>query len=241
MMQLASVVRAKFHFGGKDEGEAGEKMDAQLASDCFTNHKTISSFGQNEHLGRKFRAYLEEKLGKAKKEAHFTGFVFGFTYLMVNLIFGCLFYCSGLFHDLFGDEAEGVLIAIYAIMLGATHAGTAQMFGPDVDKASKVSRQIIKQIERKSKTDPTLKTNTEAELNIDTIEFDGVWFRYPTKKDQWVFKGLNFHILKGEKIAFIGESGSGKSTVLALLLRFYEPNEGRILINKKNITNYSVS
>jgi len=67
-----------------------------------------------------------------------------------------------------------------------------------------------------------------------------VWFRYPTKRDQWVLKGLNFTIKRGEKVAFIGESGSGKSTILSLLLRFYEPNEGRILVNKKNITNYSI-
>lgn len=89
----------------------------------------------------------------------------------------------------------------------------------------------MKEIAKKSKIDPLKEEEVKEggkielveDLNIESIEFDDVWFRYPTKKDQWVFKGLNFKIKKGEKIAFVGESGSGKSTILGLLLRFYEP------------------
>jgi len=107
---------------------------------------------------------LDQGVIKSVKAAHFTGFIFGFTYLTVNLVFGCLFYCAGRFHEVFGDTAEGVLIAIYAIMLGANQAGTAQMFGPDVDKASKVARKIIQEVAKKSRLDPSDKKEEELEI-----------------------------------------------------------------------------
>ena len=67
------------------------------------------------------------------------------------------------------------------------------------------------------------------------IEFRDVWFRYPTRRDQWIFKGLNLVIEPNEKIAIVGESGQGKSTMIQLLMRFYDPDFGLILIDGKKI------
>jgi ATP-binding cassette subfamily B (MDR/TAP) protein 1 len=58
------------------------------------------------------------------------------------------------------------------------------------------------------------------------IEFQNVWFRYPTRKNDWVLKGLNLKINPNETVALVGESGCGKSTLVSLLLRFYDVDEG---------------
>jgi len=58
------------------------------------------------------------------------------------------------------------------------------------------------------------------------IEFVNVWFRYPSKKNHWVFKGLNLQIKKNESLAVVGESGAGKSTLVGLLMRFYDVTHG---------------
>ena len=63
------------------------------------------------------------------------------------------------------------------------------------------------------------------------VEFKDVWFRYPSRKNDWVLKGLNMKINVKEKVALVGESGCGKSTVVSLLMRFYDVNEGCILID----------
>jgi ATP-binding cassette subfamily B (MDR/TAP) protein 1 len=72
------------------------------------------------------------------------------------------------------------------------------------------------------------------------IEFKNVWFRYPTRKETWIFKGLNLTINPNESLAIVGESGSGKSTFVSLLLRFYDPDIGEILIDGVNIRNYDL-
>ena len=58
------------------------------------------------------------------------------------------------------------------------------------------------------------------------IEFKEVWFRYPTRKNDWILKGLNMKINAKETVALVGESGCGKSTTVSLLLRFYDVNQG---------------
>lgn len=74
---------------------------------------------------------------------------------------------------------------------------------------------------------------------IDTIEFRDVCFRYPAS-DINVLKSVSFLIEKGEKIALVGVNGSGKSTILKLMLRFYDPTYGDILINGLDIKMYRI-
>lgn len=66
------------------------------------------------------------------------------------------------------------------------------------------------------------------------IEFRNVKFRYPTRKN-FVFNGLSFNIKPGQKVAFVGQSGRGKSTIIQLLLRYYDVQSGEILIDGVDI------
>jgi ATP-binding cassette subfamily B (MDR/TAP) protein 1 len=72
------------------------------------------------------------------------------------------------------------------------------------------------------------------------IQFKDVWFRYPTRKSEWVFKGLNLTINHNESIAVVGESGSGKSTMVNLILRFYDPDFGQVLIDGVDVKSYDL-
>lgn len=71
------------------------------------------------------------------------------------------------------------------------------------------------------------------------IEFKEVWFAY--QKEDWVIKGVSFSIEPGQKVAFVGATGSGKTTVAALLCRFYEIQKGEILIDGVNIMSYELN
>lgn len=68
------------------------------------------------------------------------------------------------------------------------------------------------------------------------IQFKNVSFKYP-KQDNYVLKNINFELNKGEKLAIVGENGAGKTTIVKLLTRFFEPTEGEILLNGENINN----
>lgn len=82
-------------------------------------------------------------------------------------------------------------------------------------------------------------TSSVPDIVEEGIVFEDVWFKYPGSND-WVFNGLSISILPGERWGVLGENGSGKSTFVKLLLRFYRPTRGRIFLDGKCIDDYSL-
>ncbi len=72
------------------------------------------------------------------------------------------------------------------------------------------------------------------------VEFDDVWFRYADDAP-WALRGVSFRVRPGETVALVGHTGAGKSTVLALLLRFYAPTRGRILVDGVDLSEVSTA
>ena len=92
--------------------------------------------------------------------------------------------------------------------------------------------------------------NEDAELEKDVpgahdepivgeVEFRNVWFAY--EGENWVLKGLTFHVKHGERIAFVGATGAGKTTIISLLSRFYTVQKGEILIDGVNVNDWKLS
>lgn len=67
------------------------------------------------------------------------------------------------------------------------------------------------------------------EMYDGNVEFKDIRFNYPSRPDMPIFRGLNLRVDKGETLALVGGSGCGKSTVVQLLERFYDPQEGRVV------------
>lgn len=77
-------------------------------------------------------------------------------------------------------------------------------------------------------------------LEEGTVEFKNVSFKYPDA-DEYVLKDINFSVKKGEQIAFIGSTGSGKSTLIDLIPRFYDVTEGEVLVDGVNVKDYKLN
>ena len=77
------------------------------------------------------------------------------------------------------------------------------------------------------------------EKMIGEVEFRDVWFAY--EGENWVLKGLSFHVKQGERIAFVGATGAGKTTIISLLSRFYMVQKGEILIDGVNVNDWKLS
>lgn len=185
------------------------------------------------------------------------GFAFGLSQFFQNAVFAGMFYFGGLiitnsptnpetgFPEI---NPEDVFISLFAIMFAASQAGTAASFGPDMGKAEAAAKKIFQIIESPSlinaiklDEDNTKKRITNPEKEITgKIEFKDVWFRYPTRKQDFVLKGLNITINPNESVALVGESGCGKSTFVNLMMRFYDCDQGEILLDGVNIKNYNL-
>ncbi|KAJ5144195.1 uncharacterized protein N7515_002982 [Penicillium bovifimosum] len=127
------------------------------------------------------------------------------------------------------------------ILFGAQSAGTVFSFSPDMGKAKNAAAEFLKLFERR----PTIDTWSEEGENMDdctgTIEFKDVHFRYPTRPEQPVLRGLNLTVKPGQYVALVGPSGCGKSTTIALLERFYDALSGGVYVDDKNIADLNVN
>ena len=111
-------------------------------------------------------------------------------------------------------------------------------------KAKKAALKVFGYIESGSKINacdiPTDAIDIDPATFKGEIELRNVWFRYPSRKNEWVFKGINLKINHNESVAIVGESGSGKSTLVNLIYRFYDPDFGDVLIDGVNIKDYNL-
>lgn len=82
------------------------------------------------------------------------------------------------------------------------------------------------------------KINTKTNNEVGTVEFKNVSFKYPDA-DEYLLKDISFKANKGDTVAFIGSTGSGKSTLINLIPRFYEATEGEVLVDGINVKNYT--
>ena len=77
--------------------------------------------------------------------------------------------------------------------------------------------------------------------NLKSVSFQNVAFNYPSRPEMAVLKDISFDVKSGEKIALVGQSGAGKSTIVQLLMKYYEVNSGEILVNGQNINKQNVT
>ncbi|KAF2194218.1 ATP-binding cassette transporter ABC4 [Zopfia rhizophila CBS 207.26] len=132
-------------------------------------------------------------------------------------------------------------VCFSSIIFGAQSAGTVFSFAPDMGKAKQAAAELLKLFERKPKIDSWSDKGERLEGMEGSIEFRDVHFRYPTRPEQPVLRGLNFTVKPGQYVALVGASGCGKSTTIALLERFYDPLFGGVYVDGKEISNLNIN
>jgi ATP-binding cassette subfamily B (MDR/TAP) protein 1 len=118
--------------------------------------------------------------------------------------------------------------------------------GADAGKAMVAAQNVFRIMETESSINAIDmdKSKTGKRISLHDVkgkvEFRNVWFRYPTRKEEFVLRGLNLEIFPGESVALVGESGCGKSTFINMLMRFYDPEFGEVLLDDVNIRDYNL-
>uniref|UniRef100_A0A8C6T3R9 p-glycoprotein n=1 Tax=Neogobius melanostomus TaxID=47308 RepID=A0A8C6T3R9_9GOBI len=133
---------------------------------------------------------------------------------------------------------EGLFLVITAMLYGAMAVGEANAFAPSYACAKMSAAHLMMLIKREPAID-NLSTlgKTPFEGNV---RFDGVQFNYPTRPDQPILRGLDLKVGKGETLALVGSSGCGKSTTVQLLERFYDANEGSVLLDERDVKHLNI-
>ena len=139
-----------------------------------------------------------------------------------------------------GDMSVGQLISfvLYSTFVGASFGGVAELYA-QIQKAIGATERVFELMDEKP--EPIIDIILQEKIQIQgNVVFENVAFSYPTRSEVEVLKNVSFSANFGEKVALVGPSGVGKSTIASLLLRFYDITGGSIKIDGKEIKDYDL-
>ena len=202
-----------------------------IVEETFAGIQTVKAFANEAWERSRYAKRIKEVVGLAVKGGYYRGAFASFiTFGLFGAIALVIWFGAGMVHngELAGDKLNEFIL--YALFIGGSIGGLASVYA-QLQKAIGATETIFDLMEEQ--TEMTIdRVETEA-VEIGDIAFDQVEFSYPSRSDVQVLNGLSFEIPKGKTIALVGKSGSGKSTIASLLMRFYHLEHGGIVSNSK--------
>ena len=227
--------------------EEAEKMDnsyGDLISEYLSNMLTIYSFNAEEKCKKEFEKVIKHNNKNSLKYSHLGGLFYGLTLCIIFFDYSLTFYMAGKFYLNNSLTLENFLKCDSSVMTGTFFIGIAIKYIKNISTMKEALKGLFSQVNIKSEIDPNSTEigliTQEKDKFLGKIEFKNVSFSYPSNKSNIILNNISFTIQPGEKIGFIGDSGAGKSTITQLLERFYDINEGEILIDGINIKKYNL-
>jgi len=237
------VVLAAMYFGKFIRRLTRERQDelAQtnvVVEETLQNIRTVKSFTNERFEWNRYAGYLDRVVAISMRSATMRGW---FASFIVFVMFGSLFFVMWRASEMVGAGAmlKGDLVnfIIFTGIIGGAIASLGAFY-----------TELLAAVGSGERIADILQQQTERHFDSEKIagipRFDGkvafhhVDFFYPARPEKKVLQGINLEIFPGEKVALVGMSGAGKSTLTQLLLRFYKPDAGQVLIDDVPVENY---
>jgi len=240
LMIVAGALQTKIIASSTTKGQKLFGQASETSSEALGGIRTVYSFVAESLIANTHLKYLHTAMNKNIHKAHLMAAGIGFSFFFMFAVYALGFWYGG---QLIKDnemQIGDVLTVFFSIMIGAMGIGQASQLSPDIAKAKGAALEVFNLIDRT----PEINFNEGIGVTLPNIQgkinFNKVTFAYPTRSETTVMKKLNLEVLPGQTIALVGPSGSGKSTIIQLLERFYDPNNGEVLLDDVNIKDFDL-
>ena len=252
LLVLPLVVLLAVFFGGRIRKYAKEVQTASAESNTIVDETlsaaaTVKAYTQEQFEKTRYRAALDRVAELGIRGGILRG---GFSSFIILGLFGSLVAVvwKGASLIATGEMASGQLFSfvIYSGFIGGSVGGLADVYSR-LQRAMGATEAIMAMLdeapeqggpEDHSAAHAALSNISESEAGrkelVPALEFRGLHFAYPTRPDVPVLRGLNLVVQEGQQCALVGASGAGKSTVVQLLYRFHDPQQGQLLIRGRD-------
>lgn len=212
-----------------------------ISNDDLAGSRVIRAFNKEEDEVLKFKKINDEYYKEARKNAFFNALVNPLTYLIINSAAVIIILLAKNYINLPDEMSSGDLLALIQYLNQIMTAllvvfNLVIVFTKALASRKRVNNFLTKESSIKS---GNIKEDIFKNGN-PLITFKNVFFRYEDG-DNYVIKNVSFNINKGETVGIIGGTGSGKTTIIKLIERFFDSSEGDVLFNSHNIKEYDIN
>lgn len=233
------VLGTKIRRYAKDSQDRVADMGAYV-DETLHEIQTVQAYSHEpldrQHFSERVEAVMHSAKARIQYRALLIALIMGISICAITIVAWL-----GAHEVLRGGISAGELTAFmfYAVMAGGSVATISEVIG-EVQKAAGASERLVELLNTPSSiVEPDL-PEAFSQRGLMALSFEDVSFSYPSAGAKLALSNLSVNIEPGERIALVGPSGAGKSTVFQLLLRFYQPQQGKISIQGTNINRLSL-
>ena len=208
-----------------------------IVEETFAGIQTVKAFANEAWERSRYRERIQKVVGLAVTGGYYRGAFSSFiTFGLFGAIALVIWFGAGMVHE--GELAADKLneFILYALFIGGSIGGLASVYA-QLQKAVGATETIFSLMDE----EPELVGGENVTAaQVEGISFKEVQFSYPSRPDVPVIQGLSFELPKGQTLALVGKSGSGKSTVASLLMRFYQSQGGQISSGAHSVESFDL-
>lgn len=214
---------------------------AELASETLSGIRTIAALSRQDKVLAMFKTSLRAASAQALKTNLRTSFLYALAQAIYYAGMALTFWYGSKLIIRHEYELDQFIVVQSSMLMSAYSAGLVFSWSPSIGKAIRASAKLDHLLSQKSTIDPSdVSDFVDPGTLKGRIEFDSVTFCYPSRPDVAALKGLSFSIAAGSNVAFVGPTGSGKSTIISMIERFYDPAQGTIKLDKHLLASLQV-
>ncbi|KAE9459295.1 hypothetical protein C3L33_08793, partial [Rhododendron williamsianum] len=204
-----------------------------LASESVSNIRTVAAFCSEEKVLDLYAQELVEPSRKSLTRGQIAGIFYGVSQFFIFSSYGLALWYGSVLMGKEISSFKSIMKAFMVLIVTALAMGETLAMAPDLLKGNQMVASVFEVLDRETEVIGDI--GEELTKVEGTIELRGVQFSYPSRPDVLIFKGFDLRVRAGRSMALVGQSGSGKSSVLAIILRFYDPTVGNVMIDGKDV------
>jgi len=212
-----------------------------VVEETMQSIQTVKAYTNEWFEINRYGLSLKEAVRLSLKGAHLRGL---FAAFIIFVMFGALFFIMwrAALMVQSGQMLEGELVdfVVFTGIIGGAIASIGSFY-TEIVSAIGATERIQEILKEDSEVEITPPSYQQLPRLSGEIDYENVHFAYPSRSDMPVLKGIDLHINPGEKVALVGASGAGKSTIVQLLLRFYQAQSGTIRMDGQDILSYPLT